>query len=153
MNTPQHLTTRLAALCFFVSLCSPAFSAAQEKQGEATGNVKLDISVRYAADAPGPQTAHWWSAIDATFVYWFQDQGYAYCLATYDSALPYVKPKHQWQGPEDWSNHNGTQPSAHTPGAPISRVKISVWDSAGNEHLLVTNEGGWATMCGKIREA
>lgn len=103
--------------------------------------------------APGPQTASWWSAIDSTFVYWFQDQEYDYHLAAYESALPYAKPKHQWQGLEDWSTYEGKKPSAHTPGAPISRVKISVWDEQGNEHLLVTNEGGWATMCGKIRAA
>ena len=161
MRKPQQLTLWQAALLLSVSPSSPAFCAEQDEPREAIGSVKLEISVRYAEGAPGPRTASWWSAIDSTFVYWFQNQGqeqaYDYQLAAYESALPYAKSKHQWrrirQGLEDWGNDKGQKPSGYTPGAPISRVKITVWDEEGNEHLLVTNEGGWATMCGKIREA
>lgn len=150
MNTPQRLRLWLIALFLCISLPPPAFSAGQN---QAPGKVKLDIRLRYAVGAPGLQTARWWSAIDSTFVYWFQEHGYDYHLTAYDSALSYLNPRHQWQGLEDWATYNGKQPGVYTPGAPISRVKISIWDADGNEHLLITNKDGWATLCGKIGEA
>ena len=153
MKTFQQLMTWYAVLILCVGLCSPAFPAEQEAQGEAIAHVKLEISVRYAEGAPGPQTVRWWSAVDSTFVYWFQNQTHDYQLAAYETALPYAKPQHQWQGLENWSQYASNKPSTYRPGAPISRVKISVWDAEGNEHLLITNDGGWATMCGKLGEA